>query len=47
MFSSLVMVLTTITLSGCGTPEPPEIDETVQEEIAAEDETVTDVESEL
>ncbi len=47
LLGSLLMVAATVTMSGCGTPEPPEIDTTIQEEIAAEDETVADVESEL
>jgi len=43
----LFMLLGLAVTSGCGPSDPPEIDDSVANEIAAEDEAVADAESEL
>ena len=43
----VLILVSSLSVFGCGAPEPPEISEDVAEQIAAEDQQVHDAESEL
>lgn len=47
LFAVCSAALMIVGIAGCGTPEPPEIDESLRQEIVQEDEAVIEGESDL